>query len=42
MCRRMIINAGITRVIARVGEDDYSVTEVREWIDGDDTLPVEN
>ena len=40
MCRRMIINAGIKKVVARIGdEDEYSVTEVSEWIDHDDTEP---
>lgn len=40
MCRRMIINAGIERVIARTGPDSYTITEVREWIEDDDSLPV--
>lgn len=38
MCRRLIINAGIEKVIARLGEDDIAVTEVRQWIDEDDTV----
>ena len=38
MCRRLIINAGIQRVICRVAPDEYTVTDVREWIDGDETL----
>lgn len=38
MCRRLIINAGISKVIARIGEDGIRVTEVREWIDEDDTV----
>ena len=38
MCRRLIINAGIARVIARIGEDDVRVTDVQEWIDEDDTV----
>ena len=38
MCRRLIINAGIEKVIARLGEDDIAVTDVREWIDEDDTV----
>ena len=38
MCRRMIINAGIRRVVARIGENGVRVTEVQDWIDGDDTL----
>ena len=38
MCRRLIINAGITRVICRTGEDSYTVTNVRDWIFDDDSL----
>ncbi len=38
MCRRMIINAGITRVIVRNTETEYSITDVQEWIDNDDSL----
>ncbi|MBQ0134173.1 MAG: cytidine/deoxycytidylate deaminase family protein [Clostridiales bacterium] len=38
MCRRLIINAGIKRVVARTGDESYSVTEVEEWIENDDTL----
>lgn len=39
MCRRQIINAGIRRVICRVGHNEYTVTEVDEWIENDDSLP---
>ena len=38
MCKRLIINAGIKQVIARVGETDYTVTDVRDWIFDDDSL----
>ena len=38
MCRRMIINAGIERVIVRNTPEDYTVTDVQEWIDNDDSL----
>ena len=38
MCRRQIINAGISRVVCRTGETDYTVTEVRDWIFNDDSL----
>ena len=38
MCRRMIINAGIERVIARRGDDGVFITNVQEWIDEDDTV----
>ena len=40
MCRRMIINAGIKTVVARIGDQgEYAVTDVAEWIDHDDTEP---
>ena len=44
MCRRLIINAGLKRVVCRTGpgRDDYTVTDVQEWVERDDTLPVEN
>ena len=41
MCRRMIINAGITKIIARVGQADFTVTDVGEWIAKDDSVPVQ-
>ena len=41
MCRRMIINAGISRVVARIGDGEYTVTNVRDWIFNDDSLPEE-
>lgn len=42
MCRRHIINSGIEKVIARVGENEYVVTDVAEWIADDDSLYLEN
>ena len=41
MCRRLIINAGLAKVVARTGPDTYTVTDVQEWISEDDTLPAE-
>ena len=38
MCRRLIINAGIEKVVCRISEDEYTVTDVQDWIDHDDTL----
>lgn len=38
MCKRMIINAGISTVIIRTGEDTYNVVDVQSWIDDDDSL----
>ena len=40
MCRRLIINAGIAKIVCREGERGMSVTTVREWIFKDDTLPA--
>lgn len=38
MCKRMVINAGIDRIIIRDPEDSYRVVQVNEWIDNDDSL----
>ena len=40
MCRRQIINAGITNVVSRDGEGNVVVTPVRDWIFNDDSLPT--
>ena len=40
MCRRLIINAGIRKVVARIGEDLYETTDVDEWIEHDETLDL--
>ena len=40
MCRRLIINAGIKRVVIRDTPTEYRVVDVqKEWIDEDDSLP---
>ena len=40
MCRRLIINAGIERIIIRDTAEDYRVVNVqKEWVDEDDSLP---
>ena len=42
MCRRLIINAGIKRVVIRDTPTEYRVVDVeKEWIDEDDSLPPE-
>ena len=38
MCKRMIINAGIERVIIRNDHDNYTVVNVSDWIENDDSL----
>ena len=39
MCRRLIINAGIDRVVIRSTRQDYSVVQVEDWVREDDSLP---
>ncbi len=41
MCRRLIINAGIARVVVRDTPTQYRVVDVeKEWIDEDDSIPA--
>ncbi|NLB29505.1 MAG: cytidine deaminase [Clostridiales bacterium] len=40
MCKRLIINSGITKVICRTGKNEFTATPVRDWIFGDDSLPA--
>ena len=38
MCKRLIINAGIEKVIVRTSPEEYSVFNVQGWIENDDSL----
>ena len=38
MCKRLIINAGIEKVVIRDTKDEYRIIKVSEWIDDDDSL----
>jgi dCMP deaminase len=39
MCKRMIINAGIARVVIRDTKDEYRVVDVqRDWVENDESL----
>ena len=38
MCRRFIINAGITKTVCRISSDNYVVTNTRDWVFNDDSL----
>jgi dCMP deaminase len=38
MCKRMIINAGITKVVYRDTKDEYRIVDVEGWITDDDSL----
>ena len=40
MCKRLIINAGISTVITRSSGGRYNVTDVRDWVFNDDSLPA--
>ena len=39
MCKRHIINAGITQVVVRTGPESYEVIHVRDWVFHDESLP---
>ena len=40
MCRRLIINAGIAKVVIRDTPTEYRVVDVqKEWVEEDDSLP---
>ena len=38
MCKRMIINAGIERIIIRDTPTEYRIVNVSDWIEDDDSL----
>ena len=38
MCRRMIINAGLSKVVIRRSETTYDVINVQEWVFNDDSV----
>ena len=40
MCRRLIINAGIQRVVIRDTKAEYNVVHVEDWVREDDSLPT--
>ena len=39
MCRRMIINAGLERIIIPTSPTEYTIVQVEDWIRDDDSLP---
>ena len=42
MCKRMVINAGIKKVIVRLTDTDYRIFDVQEeWVNGDASLEIE-
>ena len=38
MCKRLIINAGISTVIIRTSADEYKSISVEKWVENDDTV----
>ncbi|MBQ8403367.1 MAG: dCMP deaminase family protein [Clostridia bacterium] len=38
MCKRQVINAGIEQVIVRENKTEYTVYDVKDWIENDDSL----
>lgn len=38
ICKRMIINIGIEKVVMRDNKTEYRIEEVQKWIEEDDTL----
>ena len=38
MCKRMVINAGIAKVVLRDTKDEYRIVDVNDWIDDDDSM----
>jgi dCMP deaminase len=38
MCKRLIINAGISRVFVRTSSETYRTIEVNSWIENDESL----
>ena len=42
MCRRLVINAGIARVVIRKTPTEFETVDVVEWVEGDDLPFAEN
>ena len=38
LCKKMIINAGIEKVIVRDNQDEYREVMVQDWIDNDESI----
>ena len=41
-CKKMIINAGIKKVIIRIKKEEYKTIDIEEWIQKDDLLERKN
>ena len=40
MCRRQVINAGISRVIIRRTETEFQIVDVHDWVHQEDDVPA--
>ncbi|MBP1566184.1 MAG: cytidine deaminase [Oscillospiraceae bacterium] len=40
MCKRLIINAGISQVIVRTSPTEYKIIDVESWIENDESLTL--
>jgi dCMP deaminase len=38
LCKRFIINSGISKVIIRNDKDNYTIVDVKSWVDDDESL----
>ena len=38
MCRRLIINSGIAKIVCRTNPTEFTVTTTRDWVFNDDSL----
>ena len=38
LCKKMIINAGIEKVVVRDSQEEYRVVNVQDWIDNDESI----
>ena len=38
MCKRMVINAGISTVVVRDTKDEYRIINVEDWVENDDSM----
>ena len=38
MCRRMIINAGLSKIVIRNTKEKYSIVNVRDWVFDDESI----
>ena len=41
MCRRLVINSGLSKVVIRKTEDEFDVVNVQDWVDEDDLSAVQ-